>query len=120
MTAAAWSPEPHRPVADEGWVLDAEALAEFDSPAAIRAALLPEQVADFDAAYDAGLTAARQTLRLDELHRFLRTWRRIALMTKQDPDQQRKILAVAAEIQRTGQPRPGSVTWDALRAELDL
>src|SRR5687768_1854637 len=68
------------------WVGDAEAAARFGSPEAIRAALLPEQTDEFDAAFDAALTAARRTLHLDQLRDTLQAWRRVALLTRQDPD----------------------------------
>ena len=61
---------------------------------------------------------ARQTWRLDQLRHVLRMWRRMALMTEQDPDGHRQMLATAAEVQRTGRPRSGSVLWSDLKAEL--
>ena len=130
MTAAAHYPEPLRPSAADSdvdgvepapeWVGDAIAATKFGSPEAIRAALLPEQVAEFDAAYDAALTVARQTWHLDQLRHVLCMWRRMALMTEQDPDGHRQMLATAAEVQRTGRPRSGSVPWSDLKAELSL
>ncbi|MEU6152869.1 DUF6247 family protein [Actinosynnema sp. NPDC047251] len=102
------------------WVSDEAAAARFGSPEAIRAALLPEQVEEFDTAYDAALVAAKHTLRLDELHRVLRVWRRMAFLAGQDPEAHRRMLATAAEVERTGHPRPGSVSWDELKAELGL
>jgi uncharacterized protein DUF6247 len=122
-------PEPHRPsagsVADGvepslEWAGDAVAASKFGSPEAIRAALLPEQVAEFDAAYDDALTAARQTLHLDQLRHVLRMWRRMALMTERDPDSHRQLLTTAAEINNTGRPRTGSVPWAELRTELGV
>jgi hypothetical protein len=128
MTAAAHPPEPHgRPAGDvDGleptaqWAGDPIAATRFSSPEAIRSALLPEQVAEFDAAYDAALTDARQTLHLDELRRVLRVWRRMALLTEQDPEGHRQLLATIAAVRRTGQPRPGSVPWTDLKTELGL
>jgi hypothetical protein len=132
MTAAAHVPEPHRPsstAADPDvdeleptpeWAGDAIAARKFGSPEQIRAALLPEQVREFDAAYDDALTAARQTLHLDQLRHVLRMWRRMALLAEQDPDGHRQMLATVAEVQRTGRPRPGSVPWTELKAELGL
>jgi hypothetical protein len=126
---AAHRPESHRPPAAADvdaleptpeWAGDAAAATKFGSPEAIRAALLPEQVAEFDAAYDTALTAARQTLHLDQLRHVLRMWRRMALVTEQNPDGHRQMLAAAAEIQHTGRPRPGSVPWNELKAELGL
>lgn len=102
------------------WVDDVEAAARFASPEAIRGALLPEQVGEFDAAFDAALTAARQTLRLDRLRQVLQVWRRVALLAQRDPEAYRAMLAAAADIQAAGQPRTGSVSWAELRTELDV
>ncbi|MGH3866655.1 MAG: DUF6247 family protein [Pseudonocardiaceae bacterium] len=126
MTAAEQYSEPSRPSAvgsdrDElesapTWVGDTVAAQRFGSPEEIRAALLPDQVEEFDAA----LTMARQTLRLDQLRHVLRMWRRQALMTERDPEEHRQMLATAAEVARVGRPRPGSVPWSVVKAELGL
>ncbi|MGH3831386.1 MAG: DUF6247 family protein [Pseudonocardiaceae bacterium] len=65
MPAAAHLPESHCASAEDSavgglepspeWVGDAIAAARFRSPEAIRAALLPEQVGEFDTAFDAAL-----------------------------------------------------------------
>lgn len=102
------------------WVRDPVAAARFSSPAAIRAALLPEQVGEFDAAFDAALTASRETLRLDQLRHVLQVWRRVALLTEEDPDRYRQMLVSATKIMRTQRSRPGSVSWTELRAELGI
>jgi hypothetical protein len=123
-TAAAHLPEPpdkggfdvDGPEPAPEWRGDMVAAAQFGSPEAIRAALLPEQVEAFDAA----LTSARRTLHLDELRHVLLAWRRVALMTQMDPDAHRETLAAIAEVQRTRAPHPGSVSWDELKAELGL
>ncbi|MFI9816737.1 DUF6247 family protein [Saccharothrix variisporea] len=124
------APEPHRSTVSGAdvdrleptpeWVGDEVAAERFPSPEDIRAALLPEEAPDFDAAYEAALVAARKTLHLDELRHVLRAWRRVALMTEQDPDAHRRTLATIAEVQRTGRSRPGSVSWNDLKAELGL
>jgi hypothetical protein len=80
----------------------------FDSPEAIRAALLPEQIGDFEAALLAGGPDV------------LRCWRRIALMTEPDPAGQRQLFATVDEIRRTGRPRPGSMSWEEVKAALGL
>ena len=102
------------------WVDDVEAAARFGSPEEIRSALLAEQMGEFDAAFDAALTAARRTLRLDQLRQVLQVWRRAALLTERDPERYRAMVAAAADIQEAGQPRTGSVSWEELRAELDV
>jgi hypothetical protein len=63
-------------------------------------------------------STGRQTLHLDQLHRMVRMWRRQALMTERDPEGHRRMLATAAEVQRSGTPRPGSVPWRVLKADL--
>lgn len=109
MTAAEHHPEPSRPAAagsdHDGleptpkWAGDTVAAQRFGSPEEIRAALLPEQAEAFDTAFNAALTTARRTLRLDQLHHVLRMWRRQALMTERDPEGHRQMLATAAEVQ---------------------
>ncbi|WP_268844422.1 DUF6247 family protein [Streptoalloteichus hindustanus] len=125
---AAPHPEPEHPVPAAGdpeglepavqWAGDATAAARYSSPAAIRAALVPEQVADFDSACEAALADARRSLRLDQLRHVLRTWRRMALLANQDPGAVRRMLATTDEVQRAGRPRQGSVPWERLRADL--
>lgn len=105
---------------DIPWAGDADAASRYPHPVDIRAALLPEQHGDFDTAYTAALFTARDTLRLDALHNVLIVWRRMALLTQEDPDRQRQMLATVAEITATGQPRAGSVSWDELRVELGV
>ncbi len=107
-------------MADPEWIGDKIAAAKFAEPEAIRAALLPEQVADFDAAYSGALAEAGRTLRLDVLRKVLLMWRRMAFMTELDPEAHRGMPAAVEEIQRTGRPRAGSVSWDELRVELGL
>lgn len=72
------------------------------TPRAIREALLPEEVADFDASYRQALRTAGETLSLDELHRTLEHWHRIARMTQADPEAHRRMLQRAEHILRTG------------------
>jgi hypothetical protein len=77
VTAAEQDPEPSRPSAVDSdrddlepaptWVGDTVAAQRFGSPEEIRAALLPRQVEEFDAAFNAALTMAHQTLRLDHV-----------------------------------------------------
>lgn len=130
MTAAEQHPDPSRPAvpAPDGdglepaptWVGDTVAAQRFGSPEEIRAALLPEQADAFEAAFDDALTTARETLRLDELRRVLRMWRRQALMTARDPQGHRLMLVAAAQVAQTGRPRPGSMPWSVIKAELGL
>ncbi len=93
-------------------------LDRFDSPRDIRAALLPEEVAAFDAAYQRALQEASETLSLETLQSTLANWRRIARMTQADPAAHRRMLQQAERTLRTGQPPENAVEWKQLRAEL--
>jgi hypothetical protein len=84
------------------------------SPAELREAILPEGRDAFDAEYACALEVARDTLRLDELDRFLTRWRRVAwLQTGMGPQRWRTMLTTAAHINSTGQVPPGTVTYSA-------
>ena len=72
------------------------------APAAIRDALLLEDQAAFDTAYQDALTHARERLDLTELFKTLEHWRRLALLQR-DPDRFTSIIRRAAE-RLTGEP----------------
>ncbi|ASR33865.1 hypothetical protein BAY61_01400 [Prauserella marina] len=92
----------------------------FDSPLAIRAALLPEEVAAFDTACQQALRNASETLSLEALQSTLANWRRIARMTQADPAAHRRMLQQAARTRRTGQPPENGTDWQQLRTELGV
>ena len=69
----------------------------------------------FDRSYREALDAAAQTLRLDELEKFLVHWRRIAWSaTARDHDRWRAVLARAEHTLRTGEPPPGTVSEEEI------
>jgi hypothetical protein len=74
------------------------------APAAIRDALLPEDQAAFDTAYQDALAHARERLDLTELFKTLEHWRRLALLQR-DPDRFTSIIRRAAQ-RLTGEPVP--------------
>jgi hypothetical protein len=74
------------------------------TPAAIRDALLTEDKAEFDAAYQRALASARDDMDLTELFQCLEHWRRLALLER-DPDRFSSIARRAAE-RLTGTPTP--------------
>jgi hypothetical protein len=74
------------------------------TPAAIRDALLPEDRAVFDTAYQQALTQARDELDLTALFQTLEHWRRLALLQR-DPTRFAAIARRAAE-RLTGGPVP--------------
>jgi Family of unknown function (DUF6247) len=74
------------------------------APAAIRDALLPEDGAAFETAYQLGLIRAREDLDLTELFQTLEHWRRLAVLQR-DPARFSSIARRAAE-RLTGDPVP--------------
>ncbi|MCU1653487.1 MAG: hypothetical protein JWQ60_4636 [Pseudonocardia sp.] len=104
MTAAAHVPEPgsgRAPFADA-------------SPARVRAALIPEDVAEFDRQWRAVMAAATESLDLAEVHRTLESW----LISARGHDGYRGLLADAERRTRTGERAPGAVSWEELRTQL--
>lgn len=88
------------------------------APGAIRDALLPEDRAKFDTAYDIALAAARESLDLTELFRCLEHWRRVALLQR-DPDRYASIVRRAAE-RLSGTPVPGDESLAETRRRVGL
>lgn len=88
------------------------------APAAIRHALLPEDRAEFDAAYTEALAVARETLDLTELFRRLEHWRRVALLQR-DPSRYGSLVRRAAQ-RLTGEPVPEDEPLSVTRARTRL
>jgi len=89
------------------------------SPARVRAALIPEDVAEFDRQWRAVMAAATESLDLAEVHRTLASWRRVAWLTSaRGHDGYRRLLADAERRTRTGERAPGAVSWEELRTQL--
>ena len=88
-----------------------------DTPRAIRAVLLPEEVGDFDREWRTALARAAETLDLTEVFDTLERWRRIARSTQADPQAHRRMLATAARL-RAGENIP-SASADDVRALID-
>lgn len=103
--------------ANHGPTPDRERLS---SPREIRAALLPEEVGEFDAAYQQALRAASETLSLEALQATLESWRRVARMTQADPVGHRRMLEQAKRTRRTGQLPEDAVDWEQFRTELGI
>ncbi|GAA4916739.1 DUF6247 family protein [Actinomycetospora succinea] len=77
-------------------------LRQGASPAAIHAALPPEDRADFDADYAKALDRAGTTRDLTELFTVLEHWRRLAVL-QSEPEIFRRVAERAAEL-RTDEP----------------
>ena len=73
------------------------------TPTAIRDALIDEERAEFERAYQDAVAEAGQTLDLSRVLDVLRNYHRIAWLTqRQGPEAHRRMLDKAAEITRTG------------------
>lgn len=88
------------------------------SPHHIRAALLPEDRAKFDAAYERALAGTRASLDLAELFRTLEHWRRTALIQGDPEDFQRVVRRAAALL--TGEESPADEPLAVTRAKAGM
>lgn len=88
------------------------------SPHDIRAALLPDDRREFDAAYELALAEARASLDLTELFKTLEHWRRTALIQR-DPQEFRRAVRKAAEL-LTGAPVPDDEPLAVTRAKVGM
>lgn len=89
------------------------------SPAAIRDALIDEEQAEFEQAYQEAMAEATNTLDLTRVLDVLRTYHRIATLTQRQGRQaHRRMLDKVAEIQRTGR-NPDGVPFEEVRALID-
>ena len=88
------------------------------APAAIRAAVLPEDRERFDVAFEEALAHARDSLDLTELFKTLEHWRRMALL-QSNPADFRRVVRRAAEA-LTGAEIPADERLEVTRARVDL
>lgn len=103
---------------DESSPCGRHSLAKGASPDAIRSALLVEDQAAFDVAYDMALSDARESLDLTRLFRMLERWRGIAVLQR-DPAVFRRVARRAAE-KLTGQPSPDDEPLAVTRAKASM
>lgn len=90
---------------------------EHATPAQVRAALLPEDAAEFDRQWRVVMAAATESLDLAGVHRALGSWRRVAWLTQANgPDGYRRLLARADQAAHTGDLPADSVPIDRIRA----
>ena len=86
------------------------------TPTAIRDALIDEERAEFERAYQDAVAEAGQTLDLSRVLDVLRNYHRIAWLTqRQGPEAHRRMLDKAAEITRTG-ANPDAVPHEDVKA----
>lgn len=87
------------------------------NPKEVRAALLPEEVGDFDREYRRVMNEARESLDVVPVNDCLDRWWRVA-MSSRDPEAHRHMLDVAARAER-GEPI-STVSWSELKSQLGL
>jgi len=103
---------------DEPAARDRHPLAKGASPEAIRSALLPEDQAAFDSAYEDALSHARESRDLTGLFRMLEYWRGLAAL-QHNPEAFRRVARRAAE-KLTGQPSPEDEPLAITRAKAGM
>ncbi|WP_152364492.1 DUF6247 family protein [Microlunatus speluncae] len=87
------------------------------TPRVIRAALLPEDVGDFDSEFRQVMAEATESLDLTIVHSFLRRWQIVA-WSSQDPQAHRRMLENADRL-NAGKEIP-TETWSVTKARLGL
>jgi hypothetical protein len=102
------SPRPERP----------GSLAPGASPATIRAALLPEDKAAFDEAYEQALNQAKRDYDLAALHATVENWRRQAI-AQSDPEAFRLMVRRVAAFY-SGEPVPADEPFAVTRAKAGM
>lgn len=89
------------------------------TPTAIRDALIDEERAEFERAYQEAIAEAAQTLDLTRVLDVLRNYHRIAWLTqRQGPEAHRRMLDHVKHALRTGEAPPGSVSAAEVKALL--
>lgn len=108
MTAAHVNPYAESPV---------PALPPETTPAAIRDALIDDERAEFESAYQDAVAQAGRTLDLSRVLDVLRTYHRIAWLTqRQGVEAHRRMLRDADRALRTGDAPAGSMSAEDVRA----
>lgn len=107
--------------AEEPWPAAGRVPFADASPAQVRAALTPEDAAEFDRQWRATMARATEALDLAEVLETLDSWRRIAwLTTAHGHDGYRALLARADRALASGRPPADSVPWESVKLELGL
>jgi hypothetical protein len=81
--------------------------------------LTPDVAAVFDAEWEFVLEAAKQSKDLAGVRDLLATWRHFAYRELREPGAYFRVLAAAADAQRTGRAPAGSVSAAEVRARIE-
>ncbi|HEY3609036.1 MAG TPA: DUF6247 family protein [Pseudonocardiaceae bacterium] len=111
MTAAA-TPEPRR---DQSGPSFADA-----SPAQVRAALIPEEAAEFEREWRTVMARATETLELAEVLETLESWRRVARLTAAAGAEAHRAMYRRAAARLTGETVPAGEPLADTKARLGL
>ncbi len=84
----------------------------------VRAALIPEELAEFDQAWRAALAAAAESLDLSEVHKTLDSWRRIAWTTSAGGHESYRQMWRRAATAFTGEDIPVGEAFSVTKARL--
>jgi hypothetical protein len=95
-------------------------LAPEADPVAIRACLTPDVAAAFDAEWEYVLEAAKASKDLAGVRELLAKWRMFAHEELREPGAYFRVLATAAQVQRTGRAPAGSVSGAEIRARIEV
>lgn len=105
-----------QPAASQPWSPQPDGAPRSAMPGAIREALLPEEVGQFDREWRAAMSRSAECLDLAEVYTVLERWRGIAALTQADPEAHRRMLR-RADLLLAGRDR-GTVAADDMREML--
>ncbi len=112
------APRPHATDRESPEPAAAAGAPEAD-PVAIRACLTPDVTAVFDAEWEFVLEAAKHSKDLAGVRDLLAKWRVFAYQELREPGAYFRVLAAAADTQRTGRAPRGSVSGAEMRARIE-
>ena len=112
------SPVPHPAEPDPGAPAASVRAPEAD-PVAIRGCLTPDVAAVFDAEWEFVLDEAKQSKDLAGVRELLAKWRVFTYQELREPGAYFRVLASAADAQRTGRAPAGSVSGAEMRARIE-
>jgi hypothetical protein len=90
------------------------------SPARVRAALIPEEAAEFDRQWREAMTRATESQDLTEVLELLEGWRRVAWMTTEAGPEAHRRMYRSAAARLTGQDIPAGEALTRTKARLGL
>ncbi|WP_214400968.1 DUF6247 family protein [Pseudonocardia lacus] len=90
------------------------------SPAEVRAALIPEEAAEFDREWRSVMSRAIETLDLSEVLETLASWRRVARLTVASGAEAHRAMYRRAALKLTGEPGEADEPLSRTKARLGL